>query len=132
MSEHDAASENPGRTRRGRASALTQGTRLLTLAGTVGFVVAIAVALLSGCAGDLKAAVSLKVQRSPATPWDASVIIDEQYIGPLGIVAAHGVRLPVGEHRISVEKNGYFPFDELVEADRDDILLRVVLQPVPD
>ena len=66
------------------------------------------------------------------TPRDASVIIDEQYIGPLGYVAAHGVRLPVGEHRISVEKNGYFPFDELVRADRDDISLRVKLEPVPD
>jgi hypothetical protein len=107
-------------------------TRALTFAGTIGFVVAIAVALLEGCAGDLKAAVSLKVQRSPQTPRDASVIIDEQYIGPLGIVAAHGVRLPVGEHRISVEKNGYFPFDRLVRADREDILLNVVLEPVPD
>jgi hypothetical protein len=110
----------------------TQFTRLLTFAGTLGFAVAIAVALLSGCAGDVKAAVSLKVQRSPETPRDASVIIDEQYIGPLGIVAAHGVRLPVGEHRISVEKNGFFPFDRLVRADRDDILLNVVLEPVPD
>ena len=35
-------------------------------------------------------------------PRDASVSIDEEYIGPLGIVAARGVRLPVGEHRITV------------------------------
>jgi len=115
-----------------RASFTTQATRVLGLAGALGFAIAIAVALLSGCAGDLKAAVSLKVVRSPETPRDASVVIDEQYIGPLGIVAAHGVRLPVGEHRISVEKNGFFPFDQLVSADRDDILLRVKLEPVPD
>ena len=110
----------------------TEFTRILTLAGTLGFVVAVAVALLSGCAGDLKAAVSLKVVRSPDSPRDASVSIDEQYIGPLSIVAAHGVRLPVGEHRISVEKSGYFPFDSLVRADRDDIVLSVKLEPVPD
>ena len=110
----------------------TQVTRALTYAGTLGFAVAIALALLSGCAGDVKAAVSLKVQRSPQSPRDASVIIDEQYIGPLGIVAAHGVRLPVGEHRISVEKTGFFPFDRLVRADRENILLDVVLEPVPD
>lgn len=117
---------------RGRASVMTQATRVLGLAGALGFAIAVAVALLSGCAGDLKAAVSLKVERSADTPRDASVVIDEQYIGPLGIVAAHGVRLPVGEHRISVEKNGFFPFDKLVEADRQDILLRVKLEPVPD
>jgi hypothetical protein len=101
------------------------------LAGTVGFAIAIALALLSGCAG-VPPAVSLKVVRAPETPRDASVVIDEQYIGPLGYVAAHGVRLPVGEHRISVEKNGYFPFDSLVRADRDNIVLPVKLEPVPD
>lgn len=117
---------------RGGARLATELTRVLTLAGTLGFVVAIAFALLSGCADNLKAAVSLKVARSPETPRDASVIIDEQYVGPLSIVAAHGVRLPVGEHRISVEKNGYFPFDRLVRADRDDISLSVKLEPIPD
>jgi hypothetical protein len=42
------------------------------------------------------------------------------------------VRLPIGRHRITVEKEGYFPFDRLVTADRDDILLDVKLEPVPD
>jgi hypothetical protein len=124
-----STSGGPGR-RRARRS--IEVTRALTLAGTAGFVIAIALAALSGCAGDIKAAVSLKVVRSAETPRDASVIIDEQYIGPLGFVAAHGVRLPVGEHRVSVEKNGYFPFDALVRSDRDDIVLPVKLDPVPD
>jgi hypothetical protein len=79
-----------------------------------------------------ESAVSLKVQRTPQTPKNASVSIDESYIGPLSIVAAHGVRLPVGTHRITVEKDGYFPFDRLVTADRDDILLTVTLEPIPD
>jgi hypothetical protein len=116
----------------GRARFATELTRVLTLAGTLGFVIAIALALLSGCADNLKAAVSLKVAHTPETPRDASVIIDEQYVGPLGFVAAHGVRLPLGEHRISVEKNGYFPFDRLVRADRDDIAISVKLEPMPD
>ncbi|HEV8547417.1 MAG TPA: PEGA domain-containing protein [Polyangiaceae bacterium] len=118
--------------RNGRAKMSTKLTAALTIGGTVAFVVALAVTLLSGCSGDLQAAVSLKVARSPETPRDASVIIDEQYIGPLGYVAAHGVRLRVGEHRISVEKNGYFPFDKLVKADRDDLRVDVKLEPVPD
>jgi hypothetical protein len=78
------------------------------------------------------AAVTLKMQRSPETPKNASVSIDEQYIGPLSIVASHGVRLPVGTHRITIEKDGYFPFDQLVTADREDIRLVVKLEPVPD
>lgn len=110
----------------------TRVTSWINFAGTLGFAVAVAVTLLTGCVKDVVAANSLKVRRSPETPRDASVIIDEQYIGPLGIVAAHGVRLPVGEHRISVEKNGYFPFDKLVVSDREDILLDVKLVPVPD
>ena len=118
--------------RRGRAQTSTKLTAALAVSGTVAFVVAIAIALLSGCSDGLNAAVSLKVARSAETPRDASVIIDEQYIGPLGYVAAHGVRLRVGEHRISVEKNGYFPFDRLVVADRDDLRLDVKLEPVPD
>jgi hypothetical protein len=78
------------------------------------------------------AAVTLKLQRSPETPKNASVSIDETYIGPLAYVGASGVRLPVGTHRITVEKDGYFPFDELVTADRDDIKLLVKLERVPD
>ena len=118
--------------RPGRAKTSTKLTALLAVGGTVAFVVAIALTLLSGCSEGLNAAVSLKVARSPETPRDASVIIDEQYIGPLGYVAAHGVRLRLGEHRISVEKTGYFPFDRLVVADRDDLRLDVKLEPVPD
>ena len=79
-----------------------------------------------------RAAVSLKVSRTAETPRDASVTIDEEYIGPLYYVAAHGVRLPVGQHRITVEKDGYFPWDQLVEADRQPIQLEVKLVPIPD
>ena len=78
------------------------------------------------------AAVTLKLKRTPETPRNASVSIDETYIGPLSVVASHGVRLPVGTHRITIEKDGYFPFDRLVTADRDDIPLVVKLEPVPD
>ena len=76
--------------------------------------------------------VSMKLVRSPRTPGDASVIIDEEYIGPLSYVAARGVRVLVGQHRITVEKEGYFPWDRLVEADRKPIVLKVKLVKVPD
>ena len=79
-----------------------------------------------------RAAVSLRMAMASKTPGDASVFIDEEYIGPLGYVAAHGVRLPVGEHRITVERAGFFPWDRLVVADRQPIQLKVDLVPVPD
>jgi hypothetical protein len=78
------------------------------------------------------AAVSVKFTPHPDAPRDASVTIDEQYIGPLGYVARRGVRLRVGEHRITVEKDGYFPFDALVVADRKPLAVEVQLTPVPD
>jgi hypothetical protein len=111
---------------------VTRITKWLNLAGTVGFVIGILASLLSGCMHDVTPANTLKLRRSPETPRDASVIIDEQYIAPLGVVAAQGVRLPVGEHRVSVEKNGFFPYDRIVVSDREPIFLDVKLEPIPD
>jgi hypothetical protein len=79
-----------------------------------------------------QAAVSMRVKRTASTPKDASVYIDEEYIAPLYVVQSHGVRLPIGEHRITVQKEGYFPYDELVKANRKDIFLDIELTPVPD
>jgi hypothetical protein len=92
----------------------------------------VVLSLGTGCIQQPRAAVSLKVVRQDKTPGDASVTIDEQYIGPLRFVAAHGVRLPLGEHRITVEKEGYFPYDVAVVAGRDSILIDVKLVRVPD
>ncbi len=79
-----------------------------------------------------RAAVRLEVVRAAESPRDASVYIDEQFVGFLGVVAARGVRLPEGEHRISVEKVGYFPWDELVVSDRKTISIKVTLRKIPD
>ena len=111
---------------------MTRLTAALAVSAPFAYLVAIAIALLSGCGPALVPAVSLKIQRAPETPRDASVMIDEEYIGPLGIVAARGVRVPIGEHRISIEKTGYFPYDQLIVSDREDILLKVKLEPIPD
>jgi hypothetical protein len=77
-------------------------------------------------------AVSLSLAHSAKSPRDAAVLIDEEYIGPLGYVSARGVRLPIGKHRITVEKSGYFPWDRLIEADREPIQLNIELEPIPD
>jgi hypothetical protein len=87
---------------------------------------------VAACGPNVRAAVSLKVNRDKRSPRDAGVWIDEEFIGPLSYVAAYGVRLPVGEHRITVQKAGYFPWDRLVTADREPIALDVLLEPIPD
>ena len=116
-----------------RAERVTERvTPWLSLVGVIGFVVAIVLAACPGCGPPLRAAVSMSMAYKKPTPGDASVSIDEQYIGPLGYVAAHGVRLPEGEHRISVTKAGYFPWDRLVTAGRDPIKLEIALEPIPD
>ena len=89
-------------------------------------------AVLADCGPNLRGAVSLRLNISQAAPSDASVMIDEEYIAPLAYVAAHGVRLPEGEHRITVQKEGFFPWDKLVVAGRDPITLNVDLVRIPD
>ncbi len=79
-----------------------------------------------------RAAVSMTLDSAQNGVADASVYIDEEYVGPLGYVAVRGVRLPVGEHRITVQKDGYFPWDHLVVSDRQPIKLDVRLVPVPE
>jgi len=89
--------------------------------------------LLGGCATmGLKSAVSMKVEREPSAPKDALVYVDEQYIGTLGFVAQRGVRVPEGQHRVSVEKAGYHPYDTLIVSDRQPIALKVSMLKLPD
>ena len=89
-------------------------------------------ACLGGCqivgATDVRT-VSLRMRGSVP---DAQVTIDDMSIGPLGYVVARGVALPPGQHRITVEHDGYFPWDKLVEASDQPIVLEVVLVPLPD
>jgi hypothetical protein len=97
----------------------------------LGIVAGLVIAASSGCQAH-RAAVRLSLERAGSTPRDASVYIDEQFVGFLGVVAARGVRLPEGEHRITVEKVGFFPWDELVVSDRKPIRLEVELRRIPD
>lgn len=83
------------------------------------------------CAPTLPATVSLRVKGNVR---DAHVTIDDQYLGAFAYVAKKGVALPPGQHRITVEKNGYFPWDKVVVANEGDppIKLDVILVEIPD
>jgi hypothetical protein len=72
--------------------------------------------------------------RMRGTPPDAAVVIDDEAIGPLDFVAAHGVALPPGVHHVTVQAMGYLPWDREVSAEigAAPIVLEVALTPVPD
>jgi PEGA domain len=74
---------------------------------------------------------SLRLEGSPA---DATVIVDDEALGTLDFVAAHGVALPPGVHHVTVKASGYFPWDHEVTAEVGAPLLRlkVALAPLPD
>jgi hypothetical protein len=69
-------------------------------------------------------------------PPNASVTIDDEPLGALDFVAAHGVALPPGLHHVTVKAQGYFPWDREVDAQvragSPPITLDVALTPVPD
>ena len=126
--------QSPARVKRESAAAALFRRLTPYVALTAAAVLAALLVLsLSSCEpGVGRPAVSLSMAHSKQSPRDAAVLIDEEYIGPLGYVTARGVRLPIGKHRITVEKPGYFPWDRLVDADRQDIQLNVELEPIPD
>ena len=70
--------------------------------------------------------------RLAGTPPDATVTIDDQRVGSLALVAARGMRVLAGRHRISVESAGYLPWDRVVEAKDEVIRVEVKLVPIPE
>jgi PEGA domain len=72
--------------------------------------------------------------RMTGSPPDATVTIDDQILGALAFVQARGVALPPGKHRVTVQAQGFFPWDKEVEAKEGSppIRLDVALVPIPD
>jgi hypothetical protein len=70
--------------------------------------------------------------RMGGAPADATVTIDDQRVGSLALVAARGMRVLAGRHRITVESAGYLPWDQVIEARDELVRLDVRLVPVPD
>ena len=67
-------------------------------------------------------------------PSNASVTVDDIFVGTLDVVSARGVALPPGTHHVSVEAPGHLPWDNVVEAREGagPVRLDVKLLPVPD
>lgn len=62
---------------------------------------------------------------------DATVYIDDLYLGDFAFVQARGVAMPPGKHRISVVRTGYFPWDKDLEVREGDPLVALDVQMVP-
>jgi hypothetical protein len=75
--------------------------------------------------------VSLRLRGEPPS---ALVNVDDEPLGSLDFVAAHGVALPAGIHHVTVSAAGYFPWDREVDAKigARPIALEVALIRVPD
>ena len=97
---------------------------------------ALALGLVACGGGGPASGRTVSLRLTGGTPPDATVTIDDQIVGSLGMVAAHGVALPPGTHRITVEARGYLPYDKMVEAPANGtgqpVKLDVALVPVPD
>jgi hypothetical protein len=91
----------------------------------------VALSLLSSCAFIPYSAQTVSLRVKGNVP-DAQVTVDDIPLGNLQYVAAHGVALPPGRHRVTVEKAGYFPWDAVLIADDEPIHLDVKLVPIPD
>jgi hypothetical protein len=91
----------------------------------------LAAALAVACAPRAPRTVSMRMVGSPP---NATVTIDDQFVGTLDVVARRGVALPPGSHRVSVEAAGYLPWDRIVEATEGSgpVRLDVQLTRVPD
>ena len=72
--------------------------------------------------------------KSDGAPPNASVTVDDQFVGTLEIVTSRGVALPPGKHHVTVESPGFLPWDKTVEVREGDaaIALDVKLVRVPD
>ena len=96
-----------------------------------------AVALLVALAGQAcgpPAAPKTVSMRMAGGPPNASVTVDDTFVGTLDVVSRRGVALPPGTHRVSVEAPGHLPWDKIIEAKEGQapVRLDVKLVAIPD
>jgi hypothetical protein len=82
----------------------------------------------AGCAG--KTTTSLRVYAPNETPRAAHVVIDDEPVGSLAFIIKRGVALPPGVHRVTVEADGYLPWDAEVDAGSGGGLVRIDVKMV--
>jgi len=90
--------------------------------------------VLVACSPAKPPTTSLRLAPTEDAPKNARVIVDDQPIGSLAFVTKRGVALPPGKHRMTIEAEGYLPWDMEVDAgDKGGLIkLDVKLVKKPD
>lgn len=101
------------------------------------FVLLVALPVASGamaCVSSVPKTTSLRVVPAEGAPPAARVTIDDEPVGSLQRVVEHGVALPPGKHRVTIEAEGYLPWDQEVDAGSGGGLVKldVTLVKIPD
>jgi hypothetical protein len=105
-------------------------------------------ASLSGCGGPAAARRTVPLRLAAASAdagadadafARAIVTIDDVPLGPFALVVTHGVALPPGKHRVTVQAPDHFPFDREIDvpdaggsARAAPIVLSVALRRLPE
>jgi len=90
--------------------------------------------LVAACGAPGNGAKATTSLQMTGTPPDARVVGDDQIVGTLEMVRVRGVAMPPGNHRVTVERDGFFPFDTIVLAKEGEkvVHLEAKLVPIPD
>ena len=87
----------------------------------------------TGCPHSTPPTTSLRVSAAQSAPKAARVTIDDEPVGSLDLVVKRGVALPPGKHHITIEADGFFPWDAEVDAGESGgvVTLDVKMVPIP-
>lgn len=87
----------------------------------------------SGCGAPSTGLLRLRSPVAQPVAKATLVTIDDRYIGKLSDFLRRPIRLPVGQHRVTIEEVDHFPYDALIDVAEDGTIeLNVQLKPIPD
>ena len=82
-------------------------------------------AIVTACSPAKPPTTSLRLAPTEDAPKNAKVVVDDQPIGSLAFVTKRGVALPPGKHRMTIEADGYLPWDMEVDAGEKGGLIKL-------
>jgi hypothetical protein len=83
------------------------------------------VVVLAACSPAKPPTTSLRLAMLEDAPKNAKVTVDDQPIGSLAFVSKRGVALPPGKHRMTIEADGYLPWDAEIDAGEKGGLIKL-------
>jgi hypothetical protein len=87
-------------------------------------------AVLMACSPAKPPTTSLRLAPTEDAPKNAKVVVDDQPIGSLAFVTKRGVALPPGKHRLTIEADGFLPWDMEVDAGDQGGLIKLDVKMV--